>query len=39
MASPHVAGAWAVLKERMPSASNTEILSALKDTGVMITDS
>ena len=38
MASPHVAGAWAVLKEKIPSASNSEILSSLKDTGVMVTD-
>jgi len=38
MAAPHVAGAWAVLKEAAPDASVPEILSALQDTGVPITD-
>lgn len=38
MATPHVAGAWAVLKEAKPSASVTEILAALQATGVPVTD-
>jgi subtilisin family serine protease len=38
MAAPHVAGAWALLKQRQPSASVTEILTALRNTGVMVTD-
>jgi subtilisin family serine protease len=39
MAAPHVAGAWAVLKQREPSATVTRILTALQATGVSITDS
>jgi hypothetical protein len=39
MAAPHVAGAWAVLKAKSPSASVDQILSALTSTGVPITDS
>jgi subtilisin family serine protease len=38
MAAPHVAGAWAVLKQANPSASVSEVLTALKDTGGSITD-
>ncbi len=38
MAAPHVAGAWAVLKQRTPSASIDTILSKLNSTGVPITD-
>jgi subtilisin family serine protease len=38
MASPHVAGAWAILKQAKPSATVDEVLQALTDTGVMITD-
>lgn len=38
MATPHVAGAWAVLKSRASSATVDEILTALKATGVNITD-
>ena len=38
MAAPHVAGAWAVLKQAKPDASVDEILEALKDTGVPVTD-
>lgn len=38
MATPHVAGAWAVLKSRFPSASVSTILSALVDTGTPILD-
>ncbi|MDE2666387.1 MAG: S8 family serine peptidase [Acidobacteriota bacterium] len=39
LAAPHVAGAWAVLKSKAPNASVEEVLSALKSTGVSITDS
>ena len=38
MASPHVAGAWSVLKQKAPSATVTQVLSALQNTGVSVTD-
>jgi len=38
MAAPHVAGAWAALRQAEPSASVDEILAALQDTGVPIPD-
>ena len=38
-AVPHVAGAWAVLKSKAPNASVEQVLSALKTTGMSITDS
>jgi subtilisin len=38
MASPHVAGAWSVLKQRKPLASVTEILQSLIRTGVPVAD-
>ena len=38
MATPHVAGAWATLRQAAPSASVGEILTALQDTGVPIPD-
>jgi len=38
MAAPHVAGAWAVLKQAAPTAGVTNILSALQETGVPVTD-
>ncbi|HEY3068172.1 MAG TPA: S8 family serine peptidase [Methylomirabilota bacterium] len=38
MAAPHVAGAWAVLKQAAPSAGVTDVLSALQATGVPISD-
>jgi subtilisin family serine protease len=38
MASPHVAGAWAVLKQAAPSASVADVLNALRSTGKPITD-
>ena len=39
MATPHVAGAWAVLKSAKPTASVSEVLNALSSTGKSITDS
>jgi len=39
MATPHVAGAWAVLKQKKPSATVSEILSAFQTTGKSILDS
>ena len=39
MAAPHVAGAWAVLKQRYPSRSVDEIEAAFKATGVTVTSS
>lgn len=38
MAAPHVAGAWAVLRQRAPQATINEIYSALTLSGVPITD-
>lgn len=38
MAAPHVAGAWAVLKQKRPNASVTDILEALNAAGVMVSD-
>jgi hypothetical protein len=38
MAAPHVAGAWAILKQAAPTASVDEILQALTGTGLPITD-
>jgi subtilisin len=38
-AAPHVAGAWAVLKQKSPSATVDQILSALTTTGQPVTDS
>ncbi len=37
-AAPHVAGAWAILKQRNPSSSVERILSTLIDTGVQVLD-
>jgi subtilisin len=39
MATPHVAGAWAVLKSKLPTATVPQVLNALKDTGRLVTDS
>jgi subtilisin family serine protease len=39
MAAPHVAGTWAVLKQRKPDASVDELLEALRRTGLGVTDS
>lgn len=38
MAAPHVAGAFAVLAERAPTATVAEILAALRSTGRRVTD-
>jgi subtilisin family serine protease len=38
MAAPHVAGAWAVIKQKAPSASVDQILAALRNTGTPVTD-
>jgi subtilisin len=38
MAAPHVAGAWALLKQQNPTASVASILSALQSTGTAVTD-
>ena len=38
MAAPHVAGAWALLKQQNPTASVASILSALQNTGTPVTD-
>jgi subtilisin len=38
MAAPHVAGAWALLKQHTPSASVTTLLSNLQSTGLPVTD-
>jgi subtilisin len=38
MATPHVTGAWAVLKSVSPAATVTQVLNALKDTGQPVTD-
>ena len=38
MAAPHVAGAWAILKSKVPNASVSQVLSALTTTGVPILD-
>ena len=39
MAAPHVAGAWAVMKQRFPSETVSQILARLESTGIPITDS
>jgi subtilisin family serine protease len=39
MAAPHVTGAWAVYKSKMPNASITDVLNAMLATGKKITDS
>ncbi|MBI4381269.1 MAG: S8 family serine peptidase, partial [candidate division NC10 bacterium] len=38
MAAPHVTGGWAILKQKKPTATVDEILTALTSTGVPITD-
>jgi subtilisin family serine protease len=39
MACPHVAGAWAVMRAARPALDLGQVLQALKDTGVPVTDS
>ena len=38
MATPHVTGAWAVLRQAAPGASVTEMLARFRSTGLSITD-
>ena len=38
MAAPHVAGAWAILKQLTPDATVDQLLAQLQQTGVPITD-
>ena len=38
MATPHVAGAWAVLKQAAPGATVAQVLTALQTTGQVIND-
>ncbi|WP_158530072.1 S8 family serine peptidase [uncultured Delftia sp.] len=38
MAAPHVAGAWAVMKQKKPNATVTELLEAFKNTGQLVAD-
>jgi subtilisin family serine protease len=38
MATPHVSGAWAILKQKKPNATVAELLTALRNTGLLITD-
>ncbi|MGK7344311.1 MAG: S8 family peptidase [Candidatus Nitrospinota bacterium M3_3B_026] len=38
MATPHVAGAWAVMRHKFPSLSVSGVLSRLQSTGVSVTD-
>lgn len=38
MAAPHVAGAWAILKQRAPTATVAAVLNALRSTGLPVTD-
>jgi subtilisin len=38
MAAPHVAGAWALLKQKTPSATVTSLETSLESTGLPVTD-
>ena len=38
MAAPHVTGTWAILRQAVPGASVSDILAALRTTGMPITD-
>jgi subtilisin family serine protease len=39
MAAPHVAGMWALIRQQLPTATVTDVTSALASTGSSITDS
>ena len=39
MATPHVAGDWAVFKQKNPSATVADVLTIFQNTGVAVTDS
>ena len=39
MATPHVAGAWAVMRSAMPTATADQLEQALKATGIAVTES
>jgi subtilisin len=39
MAAPHVAGAWAVIKQQKPTATVAQVLAALQNTGKTVVDS
>ncbi len=39
MATPHVAGIWALAHQKDPTISVEDVLNGLKETGVMVTDS
>ena len=38
MAAPHVAGAWAIIREKSPESSVDQVLAALKNNGVSVLD-
>ncbi len=38
MATPHVSGSWAILRQAVPDATVEQLLTALRDTGVPVTD-
>jgi subtilisin family serine protease len=38
MAAPHVAGAWALMKQRVPTTGVSQVLEAFKSTGTQVTD-
>src|SRR4029079_18540668 len=38
MAAPHVAGAWAIMRQAAPGASVATVLNAFRTTGMAITD-
>ena len=38
MAAPHITGAWAILKQRMPNATVSDVLAAFQKTGTPVTD-
>lgn len=38
MAAPHVAGAWAVIRQKSPAATVSSVLATLQNTGTAITD-